>query len=104
MEMRFSEHLDGGGETNLEHGCKLGLERIVSKRRDFCVSVRSMQKLDQSQKSCFVCSDANSGWKLVRWFAVSSHPSCGPHVRMMILDIQNKLAEGYPCERAHPSA
>jgi bifunctional non-homologous end joining protein LigD len=33
--MRFSEHLDGDGETIFEQACKLGLEGIVSKRRDF---------------------------------------------------------------------
>ena len=33
--MRFSEHLDGDGETIFKHACKLGLEGIVSKRRDF---------------------------------------------------------------------
>jgi ATP-dependent DNA ligase len=33
--MRFSEHLDGDGETIFVHACKLGLEGIVSKRREF---------------------------------------------------------------------
>ena len=33
--MRFSEHLDGDGETIFQHACKMGLEGIVSKRRDF---------------------------------------------------------------------
>jgi bifunctional non-homologous end joining protein LigD len=33
--MRFSEHLDGDGETIFEQACKLRLEGIVSKRRDF---------------------------------------------------------------------
>jgi bifunctional non-homologous end joining protein LigD len=33
--MRFSEHIDGDGETIFVHACKLGLEGIVSKRRDF---------------------------------------------------------------------
>ena len=32
--IRFSEHLDGDGATIFEHACKLGLEGIVSKRRD----------------------------------------------------------------------
>ena len=31
--MRFSEHLDGDGETIFQHACKMGLD--VSKRRDF---------------------------------------------------------------------
>jgi bifunctional non-homologous end joining protein LigD len=33
--MRFSEHLNGDGETIFEQACKMGLEGIVSKRRDF---------------------------------------------------------------------
>jgi bifunctional non-homologous end joining protein LigD len=33
--MRLSEHLDGDGETIFKHACKMGLEGIVSKRRDF---------------------------------------------------------------------
>ena len=33
--MRFSEHLDGGGDTIFKHACKMGSEGIVSKRRDF---------------------------------------------------------------------
>jgi bifunctional non-homologous end joining protein LigD len=33
--MRFSEHLEGDGETIFKHACKMGLEGIVSKRRDF---------------------------------------------------------------------
>ena len=32
--MRFSEHLEGDGAVMFEHVCKLGLEGIVSKRRD----------------------------------------------------------------------
>ena len=32
--MRFVEHLEGEGEIIFEHVCKLGLEGIVSKRRD----------------------------------------------------------------------
>jgi bifunctional non-homologous end joining protein LigD len=32
--IRFSEHLDGDGAIIFEHACKLGLEGIVSKRRD----------------------------------------------------------------------
>jgi ATP-dependent DNA ligase len=31
---RFSEHLDGDDATIFAHACKLGLEGIVSKRRD----------------------------------------------------------------------
>ena len=33
--VRYNEHLDGDGEIVFKHACKLGLEGIVSKRRDF---------------------------------------------------------------------
>jgi bifunctional non-homologous end joining protein LigD len=33
--VRFSEHLDGDGETIFKYACKLELEGIVPKRRDF---------------------------------------------------------------------
>jgi len=32
--IRFNEHLEGDGETVFHHACKLGLEGIVSKRKD----------------------------------------------------------------------
>lgn len=32
--VRFSEHLDGDAQMIFEHACRLGLEGIVSKRRD----------------------------------------------------------------------
>lgn len=32
--IRFSEHLEADGATMLEHSCRLGLEGIISKRRD----------------------------------------------------------------------
>jgi bifunctional non-homologous end joining protein LigD len=32
--LRFNEHLDDDGPTVFQHACKLGLEGIVSKRKD----------------------------------------------------------------------
>jgi bifunctional non-homologous end joining protein LigD len=32
--IRFSQHLDGDGADVFHHACKLGLEGIVSKRKD----------------------------------------------------------------------
>jgi len=32
--IRFNEHMEGNGETMFRHACKLGLEGIVSKRKD----------------------------------------------------------------------
>jgi bifunctional non-homologous end joining protein LigD len=32
--IRFNEHMEDDGETVFRHACKLGLEGIVSKRKD----------------------------------------------------------------------
>jgi hypothetical protein len=32
--IRFNEHMQGDGETMFRHACKMGLEGIVSKRKD----------------------------------------------------------------------
>jgi bifunctional non-homologous end joining protein LigD len=34
LPIRFSEHLEADGPTMLEHSCRMGLEGIISKRRD----------------------------------------------------------------------
>ena len=34
LGLRFNEHLEGDGPTVLAHACKMGLEGIVSKRKD----------------------------------------------------------------------
>jgi len=34
LGLRFNEHLDGDGPTVFAHACKMGLEGIVSKRKD----------------------------------------------------------------------
>jgi len=40
--VRFVEHLEGDGDLVFTHACKMGLEGIVSKRRDFpCRSGRT---------------------------------------------------------------
>jgi bifunctional non-homologous end joining protein LigD len=33
-DMRFNEHIEGDGPTVFAHACKMGLEGIVSKRKD----------------------------------------------------------------------
>jgi bifunctional non-homologous end joining protein LigD len=47
--IRFNEHMDGDGETVFRHACKLGLEGIVSKRKD-CLSFRPLARLAQDEK------------------------------------------------------
>jgi bifunctional non-homologous end joining protein LigD len=32
--MRLNEHMEGDGETVFRHACRMGLEGIVSKRKD----------------------------------------------------------------------
>ena len=34
LVLRWNEHIEGDGETIFRHACKLGLEGIVSKRKD----------------------------------------------------------------------
>ena len=34
LGLRFNEHIEGDGPTIFAHACKMGLEGIVSKRRD----------------------------------------------------------------------
>ena len=34
LGLRFNEHLEGDGTTVFAHACKMGLEGIVSKRKD----------------------------------------------------------------------
>jgi bifunctional non-homologous end joining protein LigD len=34
LGLRFNEHLEGDGPTIFAHACKMGLEGIVSKRKD----------------------------------------------------------------------
>jgi bifunctional non-homologous end joining protein LigD len=34
LGIRFNEHMEGDGETVFRHACKLGLEGIISKRKD----------------------------------------------------------------------
>ena len=47
--VRFSDHLDGDGETVLAHACRLGLEGIISKRTDLGLPLRPRRTLAQIQ-------------------------------------------------------
>jgi hypothetical protein len=46
--IRFSEHFDGDGAIIFAHACKLGLEGIVSKRRDLPYRLRPVPGMDQT--------------------------------------------------------
>jgi bifunctional non-homologous end joining protein LigD len=52
--IRFNEHMEGDGPTVFAHACKLGLEGIVSKRKDSAYrSGRSPDWL--KMKNCIGC-------------------------------------------------
>jgi hypothetical protein len=48
--LRLNEHIEEDGPTVFAHACKLGLEGIVSKRKDFTLSFRPLAALDQKQE------------------------------------------------------
>src|SRR5256885_13117745 len=45
--IRFNEHIEGDGPTVFAHACKMGLEGIVSKRKD---SVKSPTEADAIER------------------------------------------------------
>jgi bifunctional non-homologous end joining protein LigD len=48
--IRFNEHIEGDGPTVFAHACKMGLEDIVSKRKDSALSLRALAGLAQEEK------------------------------------------------------
>jgi bifunctional non-homologous end joining protein LigD len=53
LGLRFNEHLEGDGPTVFAHACKMGLEGIVSKRKDsFYRSGRSSDWLKMKNPAC----------------------------------------------------
>ena len=48
--IRFNEHIEGDGPTVFAHACKLGLEGIVSKRKDFRLPFRPLARLAQDEE------------------------------------------------------
>ena len=60
--LRFSEHLEGDGEAIFRHACALGLEGIVSKRRDARYrSGRKPSRLVTLQERSRVCAGRADG-------------------------------------------
>ena len=73
--MRFSEHLDGDGKTIFKHACKMGLEGIVSKRRDFGYRngrTKSWMKIKTLVRQ--PCS--TPGWELVKPTCSAQYVAC----------------------------
>ena len=53
LGLRFNEHLEGDGPTVFAHACKMGLEGIVSKRKDSAYrSGRSLDWLKSKNPAC----------------------------------------------------
>jgi len=65
--IRFNEHMEGDGPTVFAHACKLGLEGIVSKRKDFAYrSGRSPDWLKIKNSACSaVKREADRGGELL---------------------------------------
>jgi bifunctional non-homologous end joining protein LigD len=65
----FNDHIDDDGPTVLRHACKLGLEGIVSKRRDSPYrSGRSPDWLKMKNPACAaVKREAEEDWGRERW-------------------------------------
>jgi hypothetical protein len=51
LGLRWNEHIEGDGEPIFRHACKLGLEGIVSKRKDSPLPLRPLARLAQDEQS-----------------------------------------------------
>jgi hypothetical protein len=62
--IRFNEHVEGDGPTVFAHACKLGLEGIVSKRKDSAYRFgRSPDWLKMKNPACAaVTREAEEDW------------------------------------------
>jgi bifunctional non-homologous end joining protein LigD len=67
--IRFNEHIEGDGPTVFAHACKMGLEGIVSKRKDSTYrSGRSADWLKMKNPACAaVKREAEEDWGKERW-------------------------------------
>jgi bifunctional non-homologous end joining protein LigD len=67
--IRFNEHMKGDGETVFRHACKLGLEGIVSKRKDSAYrSGRSSDWLKMKNADApAVKREAEADWGKHKW-------------------------------------
>ena len=63
-DIRFNEHIEGDGPTVFAHACKMGLEGIVSKRKDSPYrSGRSPDWLKMKNPACAaVTREAEEDW------------------------------------------
>ena len=68
-DIRFNEHIEGDGPTVFAHACKMGLEGIVSKRKDSAYrSGRSPDWLKMKNADApAVKREAEEDWSKERW-------------------------------------
>jgi bifunctional non-homologous end joining protein LigD len=64
LSLRFNEHIEGDGPTVFAHACKMGLEGIVSKRKDSAYRCgRSRDWLKMKNPACAaVTREAEEDW------------------------------------------
>jgi bifunctional non-homologous end joining protein LigD len=66
--IRFNEHMEGDGPTVFAHACKMGLEGIVSKRKDSARSGRSPDWLKmKNADASAVKREAEEDWGKEKW-------------------------------------
>jgi bifunctional non-homologous end joining protein LigD len=79
--IRFNEHIEGDGPTVFAHACKMGLEGIVSKRKDS--PYRSGRSLDwlkmKNPTAPAVKREEEEDWGKKRWHECGSPERPGPH-------------------------
>jgi len=61
LGLRFNQHLEGDGPTVFAHACKMGLEGIVSKRKDFPLPLRPLARLAQNEEFGCTGGEARGG-------------------------------------------
>ena len=59
--IRLNEHIEADGPTVFAHACKMGLEGIVSKRKDFILSLGAVTRLAEEQEPGECGGDAGGG-------------------------------------------
>jgi hypothetical protein len=72
----LSEHLAGDGAIIFEHACRMGLEGIVSKRRDFPYRSGRFEVLDQGEEPGKPGGSKDSGWEVACRALGASNQRC----------------------------
>ena len=62
--LRLNEHIEADGQTVFAHACKMGLEGIVSKRKDLALPQRPLARLGQEQEPGLRGGAARGGGEL----------------------------------------